>query len=209
MILGLHRYIEGAKPLKGSSGGSGGGGSEGANSTVQSRPELSETTREDFGRTTREYTFTAKSTDGEDVIVDFTVVGRGSKNDPASVNFSVGGDFNVSGLLDQQTSTAVASRVSSIMRQDAASRRDGFVYSTTASLGDGRGTSRAALYARAGFSLPRSAGERQIAIVRNGRLTPGIQDGSRIRPLNTAEQRANRESIRAALRAARSDRRAN
>lgn len=104
--------------------------------------------------------------------VAFDVIGRDGQ---ASVMFEVNGNINRSRQISsaqRRDRVAIANRVRSIMRADAASRPDGFRYQTSAATGDGLGGRRASLYARAGFSRAREAGDDQFAVIRGGQMRP-------------------------------------
>jgi hypothetical protein len=94
----------------------------------------------------------------------------------AEVEFSVNGEYtSIPNAVSRREGTAIALRSLAIMRADAASRPDGFQYITTATSGDGLGSRRASLYARAGFS-GNFPGLPQVAHVVNGRLVPGLAE---------------------------------
>ena len=87
------------------------------------------------------------------------------------VLFAVGGSMNRTGQLQGSDATRAAVKVLGIMRHDAKSRPDGFVYSLYPRNSDGFGKERRQIYEKIGFSS-NSGSQYQYAIVRNGKLEP-------------------------------------
>ncbi len=140
--------------------------------------------------------------------IEFEVVNQSYIGDKSNeVNFRVNGRYYAAGNISPQDGAAIASRVSSIMKSDAATRPDGFLYSTTAAVGDGRGSSRTALYSRAGFSLPSATSQdkTQYAVVKNGKLVPSTKDG---KAYNATQLAKHRQQVRDSIRQAAKERRA-
>lgn len=128
--------------------------------------------------------------------VGFYTVGSSFDRNRADIIFDVDNRLDRSENLPAATRTAIARKVGQIMRYEASTRPDGFVFTNTAHKADGFGRTREALYGRAGFSLPYADGA-QYAVVRNGRLVPAKRDGT---PFNSAELAQHRTAVRDAIR---------
>jgi hypothetical protein len=89
----------------------------------------------------------------------------------ASVAFEVNGS-SFRPESEPRGGRAIALKVRSIMRADAASRPDGFKYVTSAARGDGLQETRARLYQAAGFTATNGSARSQYGIVKNGKVTP-------------------------------------
>ena len=143
-------------------------------------------------------------------IVDFTVTEGFGRNAASEVAFTVNGRANAVGL-SSESGSAVVSKVASIMKADAASRPDGFRYTTSAAIGDGRGGSRRALYGRAGFSLPAQGdiSGTQRSVVQNGKMVPATKSFRALGPRQLKQHRNQvREAVREGARSRRAERRA-
>lgn len=116
----------------------------------------------------------------------------GSSHD---VNFAVNGSFH-SVSLPTETGSKIARKIKNIMLYDAYERPDGFLYSAKAATADSLGASRAALYARAGFSLS-SEGSRQYAVVKDGKLVPATSNG---RAYDATQLSKHNRDVREAIR---------
>ena len=143
-------------------------------------------------------------------IVEFTVREGFSRTQQSEVAFTVNGR-TLATDASSESGSAIVSKVSRIMKADAASRPDGFRYTTSAAVGDSRGLTRTALYGRAGFSLP-SPGDRlgtQRSVVQDGKMVPA---SVRFKPLSPRKlkqhQRDVREAVKEGARARRAEQRA-
>lgn len=111
----------------------------------------------------RRYTFSQGDNN-----VAFTVY---SGDNSASVSLSVNGSLDRTDV-SRRDGIALALRTRSIMRAEAASRPDGFRFTTSATTEDGLGAIRARLYNQVGFTAAARPGDSQYGVVRNGRLVP-------------------------------------
>jgi hypothetical protein len=153
-------------------GGDGAGKSGSATATRSGGVVLPQGVSLETASDARFYSF---SQGGSQVVFQVTDLPRSRLS---TVNFSVNGSLNRRGepsnRQEQRDNLAVALQVRNVMRADVASRPNNFQYMTMAETADGLGAARTRLYARAGFTTPRNAGDSQYAYVRNGRLVPGI-----------------------------------
>lgn len=197
MTPGLQRFISSARPQKGRSGGSGGGGGGNSNNALP-LPQGVSVRRQG---TNAAYNF---EQDGNRVSMQIMdVLGE------HIVDFSVNGRFVSAGStgLSPAQGANIARKVGAIMKHDASTRPNGFLYSTSAVVGDGLGASRAALYGRAGFSFPSRPGATQFATIRAGKLVPSDLTGKALSKSERERQaKAVREALRAAARARRQSR---
>lgn len=152
----------------------------------------------------------AVSRSGEDVLYTFQ---QGADRVVVEINylaalneydiiFRVNDKLSAESGRDASQGAAIARKIGAVAKYDASRRPDGFVYSANASTSDGLGATRAALYARAGFSLPRTvAGGDQYAVVQGGKLVPSNAKGKALSAAQIAQQRtAAREALRDAAR---------
>lgn len=108
----------------------------------------------------RLYNFQIKGND-----IDFHISSNGN------VSFFVNGKVTM-GDLKGRDSKAAALKLRRIMKEDAATRPNGFQYDTVASTSDTFGATRSVAYELVGFSRPVGgrAGMMQFGIVRDGKL---------------------------------------
>lgn len=158
--------------------------------------------RKDNGDETT-YTFEA----GDDILT-FTIKPEprlAAANGTRMVDFEVNYSLAAGELIDNNNAVAIASKARAIMQHDASQRPNGFRYSTLAFANDDRGSARALLYSKEGFSTPGALqleGSKgiQYAVVKNGRMVPSDANGKAITP---ARQR---KAIKALIEDARKER---
>ncbi len=105
--------------------------------------------------------------------VEFKVMAQfgAGKNADGEAYFTVGGSFEKTKQLEGRDATRSALKILRIMRYDAATRPDGYIYQNKPYTKDGFGKDRARIYEKVGFSARNSSG-RQYAIVKDGKLQP-------------------------------------
>lgn len=187
----------------------GGGAASVANESSSAPAEIN---RYDYKDDDGELTVYTTRVDGREVRFnvasdDFTTLFADTADTviPRSVSFSVDGAFSISNEQgSSSTGRKIVSTVSRLMRQDASTRPDGFLYITNATTSDSRAATRTALYGRAGFSVPAKPGDTQYAVVRNGKMIPADSAG---KPLSAKQQAQQRTRMRELLRQGTRDRR--
>ena len=159
----------GSKGRKGGKGGGGGGGGGSGDGDGKDKPTLPEGVKmQESSEGDREYRV---EVGGKELKFRSDTEDAQRYDADGDISFSIAKSLDKGGLQGSDAARAGV-KVLKIMRYDASTRPNGYVYSTSAYGLDGNGKDRQRIYEKVGFSKPKKAGGVQYSIVRNGKMEP-------------------------------------